>query len=239
MYLIVALLAFLAGLVQTITGFGAGIVMMAGLPYLFPIAEAPSLSTIVCLALSGTLFFRLRKFVEWKKVLLPWLCFNVFSLTAVRFLPTLNLHGLTIAFGIFLIVVAVYLLFFEEKMSFQPTVTVSLLFGAISGVCNGFFGIGGPLMALYYLKVAEDRKSYLADLQFFFFSSGILSLLMRIASGLVPLRFLAYAPIGIIAILLGKKLGLKVSEKIDAKTFRRLVCIVTGLSGVITLIQQL
>ena len=44
-YLAVALSAALGGFVQSITGFGAAVVMMTILPYFFTMVVAPSVST--------------------------------------------------------------------------------------------------------------------------------------------------------------------------------------------------
>ena len=59
-YLAVALSAALGGFVQSITGFGAAVVMMTILPYFFTMAVAPSVSTSICLGLTVTLAWKLR-----------------------------------------------------------------------------------------------------------------------------------------------------------------------------------
>ena len=56
-YLAVALSAALGGFVQSITGFGAAVVMMTILPYFFTMVVAPSVSTSICLGLTVTLPF--------------------------------------------------------------------------------------------------------------------------------------------------------------------------------------
>ena len=59
-YLAVTLSAALGGFVQSITGFGAAVVMMTILPYFFTMAVAPSVSTSICLGLTVTLAWKLR-----------------------------------------------------------------------------------------------------------------------------------------------------------------------------------
>ena len=59
-YLAVALSAALGGFVQSITGFGAAVVMMTILPYFFTMVVAPSVSTSICLGLTVTLAWKLR-----------------------------------------------------------------------------------------------------------------------------------------------------------------------------------
>jgi len=49
LWLAVAIAAFGGGVVHTITGFGAGIVMMAIMPYFLGMIEAPAISSIMAL----------------------------------------------------------------------------------------------------------------------------------------------------------------------------------------------
>ena len=60
--IIVILFSFLGGVVQTVTGFGGGIVMMLVFPYFFDITKAPALSAAIGMALSGSLTIKF-----WKK----------------------------------------------------------------------------------------------------------------------------------------------------------------------------
>ena len=85
-YLAVALSAALGGFVQSITGFGAAVVMMTILPYFFTMAVAPSVSTSICLGLTVTLAWKLRKSIDLKLTLPPTLLYAAASVTAIRFI---------------------------------------------------------------------------------------------------------------------------------------------------------
>ena len=54
-WLIVALTAAAAGAVQTVTGFGAAVVLMLVLPHLFGVVTASALSMSICIALTASL----------------------------------------------------------------------------------------------------------------------------------------------------------------------------------------
>ena len=54
-WLIVALTAAAAGTVQTVTGFGAAVVLMLVLPHLFGVVTASALSMSICIALTASL----------------------------------------------------------------------------------------------------------------------------------------------------------------------------------------
>ena len=91
-YLAVALSAALGGFVQSITGFGAAVVMMTILPYFFTMAVAPSVSTSICLGLTVTLAWKLRKSIDLKLTLPPTLLYAAASVTAIRFIGSMDLR---------------------------------------------------------------------------------------------------------------------------------------------------
>ena len=97
-YLAVALSAALGGFVQSITGFGAAVVMMTILPYFFTMAVAPSVSTSICLGLTVTLAWKLRKSIDLKLTLPPTLLYAAASVTAIRFIGSMDLRVMTMVF---------------------------------------------------------------------------------------------------------------------------------------------
>ena len=109
-YLAVALSAALGGFVQSITGFGAAVVMMTILPYFFTMAVAPSVSTSICLGLTVTLAWKLRKSIDLKLTLPPTLLYAAASVTAIRFIGSMDLRVMTMVFGAFLMLLGAYLL---------------------------------------------------------------------------------------------------------------------------------
>ena len=68
-WIAVAAVAFGGGVVHTITGFGAGIVMMAILPYFLGMIKAPAISSVTCCCLSVVMAWENRKLLQWKMIL--------------------------------------------------------------------------------------------------------------------------------------------------------------------------
>ena len=65
----VFLSAAVAGLIQSVTGFGAAVMMMLVVPYFLDMIRAPALVSTVALGLSVVLAWRFRRYVEWKLTL--------------------------------------------------------------------------------------------------------------------------------------------------------------------------
>ncbi len=238
-YLAVALSAALGGFVQSITGFGAAVVMMTILPYFFTMAVAPSVSTSICLGLTATLAWKLRKNVDLKITLPPTLLYAVASVTAIHFIGAMDLRVMTIVFGVFLMLLGGYLLLTDKKASIRITPAVTVVCGLLAGVCGGLFSIGGPIMAVYYLAATRDRESYLANAQANFAVNNVTTITTRILGGYYTLDLLPLTLLGAAGVVCGQRFGLKLGSRLNAAQLRRLVYAYVILSGAVTVLQRL
>lgn len=238
-WLAVGLSSVAAGFLQTVTGFGAATVLMLVLPYFLDMAAAPALSSSICMGLAASLALRFRRAIRPRLVLLPSLIYTVTSVVAIRLAAGADLRLLSIAFGVFLILLSGYFLFFGSKAALKGGPMSMAVCSAVSGVCAGLFSIGGPTMALYYLAVTERKEEYLANIQFLFAFTYAAGLPARISSGAYTAALLPMTVLGIAAILAGRQLGLRVSERLDVERVKTLVFLYVGITGILTLIQQL
>ena len=76
-------------------------------------------------------------------------------------------------------------------------------------------------------------------MQLLFTVTGIVSLLGRVANGLLHAAILPYAALGSVCILLGAVAGMKIASKLNAERVRTVVYIFVGVSGLILMLQQL
>ena len=231
--------ALAAGLVQTVTGFGAGVVLIMVLSRMFEMTVAPTINTSICLVLSLSLVWRFRRDIQPKLVLVPIIPYLIMSVCAISLLRFMDMKVLAIAFGLFLMALSVFFFFFEKRVHIRGNYPTAIFCGTISGVFAGLFGVGGPLMALYFLTITKTRAAYVATIQFFFVVTNIVSLVTRGIQGYYSLDLLPYTLIGIVGVNLGKLLGLRVAEKLDGQRLKQVIYLFVGLSGAINVIQQL
>ena len=239
LYLVLPLIAAAGGMIHTITGFGSGIVMMLFLPHFLGMAAGPALSTSINLFLSLTLAFKFRKTLDLRLFLLPLVFYLTGSTGAIFALSSFDMKILAIAFGAFLVVLSAYFLFIAGKMSVKPNWKSALVCSGISGVCAGLFGIGGPLMALYFLAITDSKESYTGNLQCMFTFTCLCNTMTRISRGIYTLELVPLTILGLIAVNVGKAVGLKLLDKMDTDLVRKIVYLFVGISGVITVVQNL
>lgn len=231
--------AIIGGTVQSVTGFGCGVLMMIFMPLLFPLLQASAITSALCIALTVSLAVRYRKVVNWEKLVLPGSIYLIFCNLTIWISTYLNTRYLMLAFGIFLVALALYSELAKSRIVFRPTPAVAITVSVISGISGGLFGIGGPLMAPYFLSATTGKEEYIGTMQTLFAFSTVIGLGMRIARRIYTLSLLPATLLGMVGVLIGRKIGIAVLNKINIATMSRLIYIMVGLSGVLTISSNL
>lgn len=238
-YGVVCLSLVLAGFVQSVTGFGAGIVFMSIAPYFIAVTGAAAVSNFVSLMLEIMMAWRYRSFIQWRTIGAPALCFMATSTVAIHWATAMDVVVLKRILGVFLILLCPYMLMFRQKIALRPSWRTVMACGVFSGLCDGFFAVGGPMMVLYFLAITRSKEAYLGTLQSFFMICAAYSLAMRTYRGLFTADMVGYALAGTAAIFLGLWLGNRAVNRIDDQMMQKLVCLMIGLSGGVTLLSTL
>ena len=236
MYLAIVAAALAAGVVQTVTGFGAAIFMMLIMPHFFDMFAAPAVTSAITVGLSLTLAWKFRAHIRWKTCLFPALVYLLFSTASISLAKKLNLEHLSFAFGIFLIVLSVYFFVFSERITMRANRGTAAVCAMVSGITSGFFGIGGPLMAVYFISAIKEKESYIGTIQFLFAATNIVNLFVRIANGIYTMDLLPATVLGFAGITIGKLVGLRILDRIDPARIKKLVYAFVGISGILSLL---
>lgn len=239
MLLIIAITAFLAGSVQALSGFGAGIIMMMIFPYLFSMQKAAALSGILGLPLAISIAYRYRKQICLKQVILPAIIFLISSGISIAVSSVIDLNRFKIIFGFLLILLSVFFTFFSNRIHIAQNLLTVFICSALSGIMGGFFGIGGPLLVIYFLGISKNTEAYLASVNFVFAICEIYNASLRIYTGIITANLLPAIFIGCIFILSGSIAGSRLSEKMNGKMIKRIIYIMLAFSGAITILQSI
>jgi len=220
-----------AGLIQAVTGFGAGIFMMIFFPMLFPILNASALSSSISLFVSGPQALRYRKYAKWKVALLPVIVYTIVSTVSIVLVPYLPTALLKKVFGVFMVILSIYFLTVSGKFKIEANALTGTICGALSGILGGLFGIGGPPMVIYFLAALDTKEEYSGTIQLFFFISGLYTCIVRVFKGIYTMDLIPYTLLGLLGILIGQHIGSKIMDRIDAATMKKLVYLFLGFAG--------
>ena len=238
-YAIMALAALAGGIIQPLTGFGSAVILMVAAQYFFDITIAPGVVAAICMFQSGIMAWNRRKSIDLKQILPPIALYTVCSLAVINLLGSMDLHVLTAAFGGFLMLLALYFLFIAKRVSLKPGLAAGMLCSGFSGCCAGAFTVGGPMMALYFVAIARDKDTYVANMQFLFATTNLINLAMRAVRGLYGAQYLPVTAVGVIFVLVGMVIGSALSKRMSGDVARQVVYIGVGVSGLVTLLQQI
>ena len=221
----------IAGLVQGVAGFGSGPIAMITFPMHWPLPVSAAISVGVAMALNVNMVWTYRRDVRWKEALLPIIPYLTICSAAISFSQMVQQALMKRILGAFLMALAIYYLFFHrrEKKPFNWIKTA--LYVAVSAVSDAFFGIGGPLMVLYFLNKTDNIREYLGTIAAFFLINCIYNTAYRAACGILTAEHLPYIGIGMAAILLGVTLAHGLVKRLNDERLKKITYIMIGLSG--------
>lgn len=234
--IIVFFSAVVAGVIQAVTGFGSGIFMMLFFPAFFPVLNASALSASITLIATATMSWRYRKNASVRLTLIPSIFYITASTLALSLVPYVSADLLLRIFGAFLLVLSIYFLMTSGKIQVKGNILTAVICSFLSGAASGLFGIGGPPMVLYFLAVQPEKESYLGTIQLFFFITGIYTFGLRAVKGIYTVELIPYTLLGMIAVMIGKYIGERIIDRINADTMRTVIYLFLGITGAMNLL---
>lgn len=232
--LLPCLIFLLAGLIQGLTGFGAGLVALPLLCLFMDIHLAVPLCLLNGLVITTTMAIELRQHLDRRKIL-PLLIGSIPGVlvgAAVLKLadPGLIKHLL----AVLLIGYSGFNLVFSPR-PIKPAVIWGYFAGFLTGAINAALSAGGP-PAIIYTTLHDWKKDEIkATLTGFFALSGYLTAAVHAFSGVITWSTLTYFLLTLPAVLLGTFAGSRISGRINRRTYLRTVYLLLMGLGIVML----
>ncbi len=257
--------AVFIGWIASMIGVGGGIFMVPLLAFFFvpttQIAVGTSLAAIVFNSLSSTLGYARRRAVDFKLGLWIMPTATVGAWLGAYLTNFISSAGLSIAFGVFLIYVALVMIWGKEPKevaawlrakprnpdgasasgseaaeAFSPL--AAGIVGLIAGLASGFFGIGGGavMVPAMTLLLGVDILKAVATSLFVMGPSALIGSLQHYAQGNVRLEYALPLTLGIIV---GAQLGSYTATRVPKLFLRRLFGVVLLYSAVNMILRGL
>lgn len=231
--LLVLLPAVLASLVQGITGFGSAIVLMIFLPSILPIPQSAGVASLIMSVANLMMAWHYRKALKFKRIIGPFIVYGLVAFLSLKLGSALDVKVLKMLLGGLLLCLSIYFLFFKSLGNGRKyPIYVALIFMIISGFFNGLFGIGGPLMAMYFLSLAKTKEEYLASIQTFFLIDQVYITTVRFASGILTTSDIKFILIGIVGGVIGTMIANRITKHMNINMIEKSVFSFIGLSGI-------
>jgi len=231
------LVAFGAGFIQRVSGFGLGIFAMLFLPHIMPTHTASAaISSMFSLGTSAYNAIRYRKHIPFRMILPPATAAIITIPIAVSFASKISGALFKTILGIVLIGLSLYFLFFNQRVHIRATAKNGFLAGGFGGVLTGLFSTGGPPIVLYLSHATDDTNIYFAATQFYFCLTSIYATVLRILNGTVTQELFLYAILGFLGCLAGNRIGSFFFTRLDSQKLRRIIYIGMIISGILMIL---
>lgn len=217
--------------IQAASGFGYAIFCMALWPLFLPFRVASVLESITAFFMVIYITFYLRKYINFKLMIAPIFSSMLFSTLGVFTLLSSTESLMRRILGAALMILAIYFVFWSDKIHLKPTLFNGIVAGAVSGFFGGLFNIGGPPMVAYFLSVTDDKMEYNATLQCYFCITTLYIFLNHFLLGNVNITILSYSGVALMGVILGTWLGLTFFKKLSMRNIKRLVYSFMAVAG--------
>ena len=231
-----AVIVAAASFVHGLAGFGIGLVSLAFLPLVMSPVTAVVLMTIYTVVFSLGMLVPLRREVQLRALALLGAGTVAGTPIGVWILATLPASVLTRLIGVTLvgIVALEWLGVYPERLAGRRWAIGA---GVAAGVAGGAVGTPGPPVILYTASQGWSPRAVKATLQAFFLVNQAVILVGYWWAGLVTpdvvrVTVLFFAPAAVALVL-----GVALFNRVDQRSFRRIVFAVLFVSGAVLLVR--
>ncbi len=233
-------IVFAASVVQGVSGFAFGMVVLMVFPYLFGYTKSLVLAALMATLVMLYNAFLYRKTIDWTWIPKWLLVYVVADLMGVLVLKRVGDHPIwyPLMGGIF-ILMALYLLWGQKIIHVQPGMSSLVVLSVLSGLIMGAFGVGGPLMAAFFLEATDSKEYYLGTSQLVLGLTLAIDFLLRVINGMFTVDLVGYTLLGVVSMAAGLYIAKALVSRMDALTMRKIICLVMMADGVFMLFHNL
>lgn len=156
-------IVILGGLMHGYTGWGGGMVMMPLMTLIFSPVEALALICIGGLLLSVQLYPAAMRMANWHDMRALYLAIIIATPIGSGLLLYQDPTTVRKVIGIFIIIAALLIMSGWQYRG-KRGITAASFFGGISGLINGFAGVGGSALVIYVIAYPDSARVQRANI---------------------------------------------------------------------------
>lgn len=234
-YVLLALIIFAAILTQSIAGFGVALVAMPMLVTLMQPVAASTLLAITSLPMQVIILWRYRHALQARSLWRLMVSSVIGIPLGVYALATLDQHVILTALGVVLIAYSLCSLV-ELKLPLLTMPAWAFGFGFFAGILSGAFNTGGPPFVIYGQCRGWKPDQFKANMQLLLMVNAIIVVIAHLAAGHLTDDVLNHYVVTLPTVFVATAVGFRISERINAVLFRRVVLVLLLMIGIRLLI---
>ena len=226
------LAAFVGYFVKGVAGIGNTLVVTSAMAYTRTNAEITPVELLLCVPTNLAVTWVYRRHIDWKLAIAPLCMVLAGDALGVLLLKNVDVTAMKAVFGVVLILLSVEQLWRELRgkptRSGHPALMLTL--GISAGVLCGMFGVGA-LLAAYLSRVTTDDPTYKGTMSAVFCIESTFRVIAYSVTGLLTAVSLTRAAILLPFMGAGLFLGIRLSNRLNARTMRLIIGAMLLLSG--------
>jgi len=230
------LIAFLAGFVQGLTGFGVMLVALPLMVLFIDIKSAIPLIILLGIVINSMLFFQLAKYFERKKWLPLFLSSLPGILIGIYVLKTVETRSLEILLGVVILFTAT-----ATWISKSPEKELKKIWayaaGFTAGILGGSIGAPGPPIIVYTSLQPWTKQQIKATMVAFFALGGAGIIIFYFFSGFITEDVLLSFKYCVLPLVFGVLTGVFLFNRINEAIYRRIVHVFLFILGAMMLLK--
>ena len=232
------LVIFLAGLIQSLTGFGFGLIAVPLLTLFISPKLAPPIVLVDGIVLNLIILKGAHGLVDLRRIWLLMLSGLAGVPIGTWILANWDVESLRIYIGAITIIVALFFLAgFKREIRRENLASVPV--GFLSGVMSGSINLGGPPVILFFANQSVPRLVFRANIVAYFLVIQSLAVPLLAANGILTRGSLGSALVLLPGLILGGLLGSFYSQKVPEQLIRRLILVIVAGAGSVSLLNGL
>ena len=241
-FLIAAFIILAGQIIYAALGFGSAMVSITLLSLVFgDLSQIIPYFLLLCVPTEIAVVFKNRNSIDFSFVK-KFVIFLFLGLLIGSYLLkyTMPKH-LVLYLGIIICLIAIYFLFFEEKLSFtfKKDGIAGKILSFITGILGGVYGISGPPIIIFLKGLKLDKTTFRATILSIFFSMSVLRTVIYIFLGLYNLKILITAILTIPFVLAGLYIGNKIHLSVSETKFKKITALVLLINGFLLILKNL
>jgi uncharacterized membrane protein YfcA len=237
--LFAALVLVVAYAVRGTTGFGGQALAVPFMALMLPLQTVvPAITALT--ALSSFTYWRDRHHVDWREIgrLLPFTLLGV--VLGLYVFRQLDPATLTKAFGVFVILYALFSLRRKRTAAGPPRHArlIGSVLSTTSGVLGAIFGAAaGPMYVIYFNLMGYGKEAFRATVTAILWFQAVARIIGYARLGFYDQAALLLIAAGLPFMLIGAQLGGFMAGRVDQVLFNRSVAALLAVSGVALLLK--
>ncbi len=218
-----------ANFVQAVTGFGGGPISMPPSMALVGVSEAKAAVTCILWLTCIVISVREIKHIDFKHLGIILACMIPGVVVGMWLFSTLPLTVLMLIYGIIVVFIGAWKLFFPGARELPRSVRIAALI--LSGLMQGMFTSGGPFLVIYAVSAIEDKDRFRATISTVWALINTYMVGRMIFSGMYSNGEYMLVVYSIIPVAIAIYIGKKTADRLDRELFLKVIYALLMVSG--------